>query len=125
MPKYTEKQIQNVSGAIASCFESLHYLEECKKLGIFQRETKQNVNRTLKDLLQIEKQFYDKVTDIDENDLTDKLMANKLTFYDWLLNKFNLSQVNKLMEVCCAFSVDEKRLTSISDKILIKNGAKK
>ena len=125
MRKYTDKEIEKVSGAIASSFETLHYLEECKKLGIFHREAKQNVNRTLKDLIYIEKTFYDQVVKIDEDDLSDKLMANKLGFLDWLLNKFSLNDRKKLEEVCVAFSIDNKRLCGISDKIHLENGAKK
>ena len=52
MRKYTDKEIEKVSGAIASCFETLHYLEECKKL--------ENIKSEAEERREMIKKFNDK-----------------------------------------------------------------
>ena len=39
-----------------------------------------------------------------------------------MLTKFDYSKYTKMLEVAVAFELNEKRLTSISDKILLENG---
>ena len=75
------------------------------------------------DLLDIENNYFAKVEEVDEKDLGDKLVANKLEFIHWLLNKFDYNDFSKLQEVCAAYSLNSKELTKISDKILINNGS--
>jgi hypothetical protein len=121
--KITEKQLEKISGAILTSFINLHFLEEAKNTGLFQRRIKQNVNRTIEDLLYIETQYYNKVESVDEKGLSDKLIANKIEFLKWLLNEFDFNDFSKIQEVCKAYSFDKEKLTSISDEILIKNGS--
>ena len=52
------------------------------------------------------------------------MICNNLNFIDEFL-KFDFSDFTKLQEVFVAYTLDKKRLTSISDKILITNGADK
>ena len=118
----TNKQIEKVQGAILSCFESLHFLQECKHLGVFRNKTKLNLKRTFNDLLEIETKYFNEIDKIDDNNLADKLVANKLEFIDYMLTKFDYSKYTKMLEVAVAFELNEKRLTSISDKILLENG---
>tara|TARA_R110002110_G_scaffold14362_1_gene67045 strand:+ start:2261 stop:2638 length:378 start_codon:yes stop_codon:yes gene_type:complete len=119
----TEKQLEKISGAIITSFVNLHFLEEVNTIGIFKQRVKNNVKRTMADLLDIENNYFAKVEEVDEKDLGDKLVANKLKFIQWLLNKFDYNDFSKLQEVCAAYSLNSKELTKISDKILINNGS--
>ena len=119
----TEKQLEKISGAIITSFVNLHFLEEVNTIGIFKQRVKNNVKRTMADLLDIENNYFAKVEEVDEKDLGDKLVANKLEFIQWLLNKFDYNDFSKLQEVCAAYSLNPKELTEISDKILINNGS--
>ena len=120
----TKKQLIKVSGAILSSYINNHYLEETKHLGVFRQTTKKNVSRTLEDLLKIELEFFDKVYDLDGDKVGSTIIQNNLVFIDEFL-KFDFNQFSKLQEVFVAYTKDPKRITSISDKILIKSGAKK
>ena len=120
----SKKAVQFVSGGIISSYITTHYLEESKHLGVFKQSAKMNVNRTLKDLIKIELDYFNETENIDDKDLSDKLASNKLTFIDEFL-KFDFADFTKLQEVFVAFTKDRKRLVSISDKILIADKAKK
>ena len=120
----TKKQLIKVSGAILSSYINNHYLEETKHLGVFRQTTKKNVSRTLEDLLKIELEFFDKVYDLDGDKVGSTIIQNNLVFIDEFL-KFDFNEFSKLQEVFVAYTKDSKRITSISDKILIKAGANK
>jgi len=120
----TKKQLIKVSGAILSSYINNHYLEETKHLGVFRQTTKKNVSRTLQDLLKIELEFFDKVYDLDGDKVGSTIIQNNLVFIDEFL-KFDFNEFSKLQEVFVAYTKDPKRITSISDKILIKAGAEK
>ena len=124
MMELTKKQLIKVSGAILSSYINNHYLEETKHLGVFRQTTKKNVSRTLEDLLKIELEFFDKVYDLDGDKVGSTIIQNNLVFIDEFL-KFDFNEFSKLQEVFVAYTKDPKRITSISDKILIKSGAKK
>ena len=119
----TEKQLEQISGAIITSFVNLHFLEEVKTLGVFKQRVKNNVKRTLTDLIDIENNYFEKIEKVDDEELGDKLVANKLEFIKWLLNKFNFNDYSKLQEVCIAYSLNPKEITDLSDIILINNGA--
>jgi len=120
----TKNQLIKVSGAILSSYINNHYLEETKHCGVFRQSTKKNVSRTLEDLLKIELEYFDNVYDIDDEEVGGALVQTNLKFIDEFL-KFDFNEFSKLQEVFVAFTKDPKGLTSISDKILIKSGAKK
>jgi len=121
--KVTDKQLEKISGAILTSFINLHYLEEAKNTGLFQRRIKQNVNRTIEDLIYIENEYYNKVESVDDRGLSDKLIANKIEFLKWLLNDFDFNDFCKIQEICKAFDFDREALTKTSDAILLKNGS--
>lgn len=123
--KFSYKDIEKVNGAIISCFIANFYLNECDSLKIFRHTSKKNVSKTKEDLEVIEKKFFDKIDEVDENNNSDKIVSNHIEFLEWLLNKYSYHDFTKLQEICVAFSLDKTRLTGISDKILIENGAKK
>jgi len=75
-------------------------------------------------LIKIEEDYFNETENVDDKDLSDKLVSNKLTFIDEFL-KFDFADFTKLQEVFVAFTKDRKRLVSISDKILIESKAKK
>ena len=120
----SKKAVQFVSGGIISSYITTHYLEQSKHLGVFKHSTKLNVQRTLNDLIKIEQDYFNETENVDDKDLSDKLVSNKLTFIDEFL-KFDFADFTKLQEVFVAFTKDRKRLVSISDKILIADKAKK
>ena len=120
----TEKQIEQVSGAIITSFVNLHFLEEAKASGLFRHRTKNNVKKTIDDLIEIETNYYQKVEEVDEKDLGDKLVANKLEFVKWLLNEFDFNDFTKIQEVCIAYSKDKPKMIAASDKINLEHGAK-
>tara|TARA_R110002167_G_scaffold313655_2_gene519325 strand:- start:93 stop:494 length:402 start_codon:yes stop_codon:yes gene_type:complete len=120
-----EKNIRKVSGAILTCYTALHYLQETKHLGVFRQRTSLNLKRTMLDLIEIEKDWYDKTTTTDiSEETTSKMIGNQMEYTDAFLD-FDFADFTKLQEVFVAFTLDRKRLVSISDKILIKDGAKK
>ena len=121
--KVTDKELEKISGAILTSFINLHYLEEAKNTGLFQRRIKQNVNRTIEDLIYIETEYYNKVESVDDRGLSDKLIANKIEFLKWLLNDFDFNDFCKIQEICKAFDFDREALTKTSDAILLKNGS--
>ena len=114
------KDIEKVQGAILSCFEANYFLNECKHTNVFKNKAKLNLKRTLEDLLEIENRYFNEIEKIDEDNLADKLVSNKLEFFNFLLTKFDYSKFVKMQEISVAFELDEKRLTSISDKILLQ-----
>lgn len=122
--KLSQKAIQFVSGGIVSSYITAHYLEESKHLGVFKQSAKMNVKRTLSDLIKIEEDYFNETENVDDKDLSHKLVSNKLTFIDEFL-KFDFRDFTKLQEVFVAYTLDRDRLIGISDKILIKDGAKK
>ena len=61
---------------------------------------------------------------MDEKDLGDKLVANKLEFVKWLLNEFDFNDFTKIQEVCIAYSKDKPKMVAASDKINLEHGAK-
>jgi len=124
MRTYTEKQLEQISGAIITCFVNLHFLQEADSSGLFRQRVKNNVRKTMADLIDIENNYFAKIEEVDEKDLGDKLVANKLEFIEWLLNKFDFNDFSKLQEVCIAYSLDKEELTETSDRILRENGAK-
>ncbi len=124
MRTYTEKQLEQISGAIVTCFVNLHFLQEADSSGLFRQRVKNNVRKTMADLIDIENNYFAKIEEVDEKDLGDKLVANKLEFIHWLLNKFDFNDFSKLQEVCIAYSSNKEELTETSDRILKENGAK-
>tara|TARA_R110000850_G_scaffold254298_1_gene379688 strand:- start:1835 stop:2212 length:378 start_codon:yes stop_codon:yes gene_type:complete len=125
MKKLTEDQVQSLSGAILTGFEHAHYLEEAVKIGLFEPSALKQVQKTLKHLIFLEKNYYNAVEEMDEKNLADKIFSNKLYFIDWMIKKFNHGKYNKLQEICVSFSIDPHRIGRISDKILSENVAKK
>lgn len=119
------KQIEKVSAAILTSYIALFYLEEAKFSGLFRQSAKKNLNRTIKDLREIESKYFNQIDEIDETGFTDKLTSNQITFLDFLLNKYSFNDFVILQEICVAYDLDYNRLKGISDKILIENGAKK
>jgi hypothetical protein len=119
----TEKQLEQVSGAIITSFVNLHFLEEANNSGLFRHQTKKHVSRVLKDLIEIENKYFSEIEKVDEKDLGDKLVANKLEFVKWILNKFSFNDFTKIQEMCIAYSLDKEKIIELSDKILTENGA--
>mgnify|MGYP003636407163 CR=1 FL=1 len=125
MRKFTEKDIEKISGAIITSFTNLHYLEEVSRLGVIKHIAKKNLSRTLEDLKLIEIEYFNQIENLDEDALGDKMIANKMSFVEFLLNDFSFNDFSKFQEIACAYKLDPKRVTGITDKILLENGAEK
>lgn len=121
--KLSNKELEQIGGAIITSFVNLHFLEEAHTGGLFKQRVKNNVKRTLNDLINIEDEYFSRVENIDDKDLGDKLVANKLEFVRWLLQKFTFNDFSKIQEVCVAYSLDKEKLSKISDAILLENGS--
>lgn len=124
MKKFTDKQIESISGAIITSFINLHFLEECNQLGVFRQRVKNNVKRTIDDLIHLETIYFNEIEKTDENGMGDKLVSNSMDFISFLLNDFEFSDFIKIQEVVGAYSMDRQRVTGLTDKILKENGAK-
>jgi Rad3-related DNA helicase len=118
-----EKQLEKITGAIITSFVNLHFLEEIKLSRLVKHKVKNNLNKTLNDLIQIERKYFDEIESIDDDNLSDKLVANKLEFVKWLLNNYSYNDFTKLQEVCLAYTTDRKKVTDITDSILKDSGA--
>ena len=92
--------------------------------GLFKQRVKNNVKRTIDDLMSIEYNYFSKIEDVDEFQLGDKLVANYMEFISMLLSKFKFNDFSKMQEVAMAYGLDPDAVTKVSDKILLKNGAK-
>ena len=119
----TDKDLQKISGAILTSFINLHFLEDADKIGLFKQKVRNNVRRTISDLKEIEVNYYNKIEEVDESDLADKLTTNKMVFLEWLLNKFDFNDFSKIQEICLAYELDKEAITKVSEEILEKNGA--
>ena len=122
--KLTKKELITVSGGILSSYINNHYLEEAKHLGVFKHNAKKNLTRTLEDLTKIELQWFDKVYNVDDKDIGGTSIDNSMAFISKML-KFDFNDFCELQEVVVAYSLNKKRLKSISDKIHLENGAVK
>ena len=118
-----QKDLEKLSGAILTSFINLHFLEDADKVGLFKQKVRNNVRRTISDLKEIEVNYYNKVEEVDESDLADKLTTNKMVFLEWLLNKFDFNDFCKIQEICLAYELDKEAITESSDKVLENNGA--
>lgn len=124
MRTYTEKQLEQISGAIITSFINLHFLEEAIQSGLFRQRVRNNVKRTIQDLIQIENNYFSEIERVDDSGLGDKLIANNLEFVGMLLKMFDFNDFSKMQEVAVAYSIDRDAITKVSDEILIKNETK-
>jgi predicted DNA-binding protein YlxM (UPF0122 family) len=124
MRTYTEKQLEQISGAIITSFINLHFLEEAIQSGLFRQRVKNNVKRTIQDLIQIENNYFNEIERVDDGGLGDKLIANNLEFVGMLLKIFDFNDFSKMQEVAAAYSIDREAIIKVSDEILTKNGTK-
>jgi len=124
MRNYSEKQLEQITGAILTSFINLHFLEEAMQSGLFRQRVRKNVKRTIDDLLSLEHRYFSEIEKVDENDLGDKLVANNLEFLSFLLKMFRFNDFSKMQEIAVAYSLDKEAITKVSDEVLIKNGAK-
>ena len=124
MRTYTEKQLEQISGAIITSFINLHFLEEAIQSGLLRQRVRNNVKRTIQDLIQIENNYFSEIERVDDSGLGDKLIANNLEFVGMLLKMFDFNDFSKMQEVAVAYSIDRDAITKVSDEILIKNETK-
>ena len=124
MRNYSEKQLEQITGAILTSFINLHFLEEAMQSGLFRQRVRKNVKRTIDDLLLLEHTYFSEIEKVDETDLGDKLVANNLEFLSFLLKMFRFNDFSKMQEIAVAYSLDKEAITKVSDEVLIKNGAK-
>lgn len=118
-----EEDVEKVTGAILTSFVNLHFLHEVKARGIFKQRAKMNLSRTMEDLIEIEKMYFDKIAEVDDEELGDKLVSNKIEFIDWVLKRFTYHEFTKIQEMCIAYSIDKKSMSDLSDEILTKNNS--
>lgn len=119
------KMLSKLRIAVLSGFITSFALKEVRHLGVF----KGNINPKLREvqnyLIGIEKKYFAIFDDSEGKDLGSALVENQIDFLKWMTKKYNTNDFEIIQEICMAYDTDPKRLKSISDKILIKNGAKK
>lgn len=113
--------LHKVTGAILMNYIANHYNEEIKHTSLYKQNLKNKINAATKELTKVEKKLFDKVYDIDDTELSDKLSANLITFLDVMIKDRNFPEFSKLQEIVVAYTLDPKAITGISDKILKKN----
>ena len=121
----TTKTLHSVTGGILSCFMALHYLEEVKNTNFFSGALKNLLNRVIKELIIVEKKYYDKIDVIDGEETADKLMCNKLTVIKEMQRDHDYARLSDLEQVVCAYRLDPKALMRVTDKIHFNNSAVK
>ena len=121
----TQNEVTKVSGAILTCYLNNFYLNELKHTSIFNKSLKFAVNNAIKELTKVETIYFNEIDKVDEKNLADKLIANKITFLDYLLNRYDYNEFCIMQEIAVAYDLDPKRMKSISDKIHLENGGKK
>lgn len=112
--------VHKVTGAILTSYVASHYLEEIKHTNIYRHKLKSLLNNVCKELERFEKDFFDEVDKIDDEDWTDKLSANLIQFLDAMVKDQAFPDFCKLQEIIVAYTMDPKSISGISDKILKK-----
>jgi len=112
--------LHKVTGAILMNYMANHYNEEIKHTKIYKQSLKNKINTVVKELTKVEKEIFDKIYAIDDNELSDKLSANLITFIDVLIKGHDFHEFCKLQEIVVAYNTDPKSIIGISDKILKK-----
>lgn len=121
--KLNKKDLQQATGAILTSFVAMHYLEEVKHLPIFKQSLKRSVNNTIKELQKVEKDYFDKVDAIDDNEIADKLSSNLMSFIAMILKDNIFIDFATLQEILMAYNLEPKAIKGISDKIHKRNNA--
>ena len=119
----TDKDIQQVTGSILMCFIANHYLEEVKHLPIFKHSLKRSVNNTIKELQVVENKYFDKIDEIDDKQLADKLSANLISFLQVLLKGRLFHDFTTIQEILMAYELEPKKIKDTSDSILTNHNA--
>tara|TARA_R110000796_G_scaffold93394_1_gene197910 strand:- start:886 stop:1278 length:393 start_codon:yes stop_codon:yes gene_type:complete len=119
-----DQNIRKVSGAIITCYTALHYLQETKHLKVFRHTAAINLTRTLADLIEIERNWFDEAEKIDTNETSAKMVSNQMQYTDAHLD-FDFLDFTKLQEISVAFTLDRERIVAVSDSILLEHNDKK
>ena len=121
----SKKDLEQASGAIISSFVALHYLEEVSHTSIFKKDLKYKVKSAIEALKKVEKDYYDKIENIDDNDVSNKLSHNSISFIQACIHKKLFNDFTVIQEIIMAYDIDPKSIKSISDKIHNKNNSSK
>ena len=121
----TQQDITKVSASILSCFLAGFYLNELRHTNIFKGALKVAINQAMNQLIKVERKYFNEIDKVDEKQMADKLIANKITFLEYLVKRYDYNDFSIMQEICVAYDLDPKRLKSISDKILLENGGTK
>lgn len=110
--------LYKITGAILVNYIANHYNEEIKHTPVYKQRLKQSINTTIKELTKAEVEYFDKVSEIDDQDWSDKLSANLMKFIDVMIRDQNFPDFCKLQEIVVAYTINPKSISGISDKIL-------
>lgn len=115
----SKETLHKITGAILTSYLASHYLEEIKHTEVYRQKLKSLLNSTTKELESFEKIFFDKVSEIDEEDWSDKLSANLITFLDAMIKNQAFPDFCKLQEIIVAYTLDPDKISNVSDTILL------
>lgn len=119
------KMLSKLRIAILSSYITSFALKEVKHLGLFKGNINPKLRQVQNYLIGIEKKYFALFDNSEGKDLGSALVENQIDFLNWMTKKYNTNDFEIIQEICMAYDTDPKRLKSISDKILLKNGAKK
>lgn len=121
---YQEEILHKITGAILMNYLANFYNEQIKHTPIYKQRLKNMINNTIKELTKAESEVYEKVYEIDENELGHKLSSNLIDFLNEMIKDNNFIEFCKLQEIVMAYNLDPKRISGISDQILKENNNK-
>ena len=117
----TKRELHQATGAILCGQTALFYFEELKHTSIFKHKVKNSINNAIKSLQEVEKLYFDKVDEIDDNKLSDKLTANLIDFINLIQKGRTFNDFIVLQQILNAYDLDAKSIKGIADKINRKN----
>lgn len=120
-----EEDIIKVSASILSCFLTGFYLNELRHTNVFKGPLKVAINQAMNQLIKVEKKYFNEIEKVDEKEMADKLIANKICFLEYLVKRYDYNDFSIMQEICTAYDLNPKRIKSISDKIHLENGGTK
>jgi hypothetical protein len=113
----TKRELHQATGAILCGQTALFYFEEVKHTKMFKHKVKNSVNNAIKALQEVEKLYFDKVDEIDDNKLSDKLTANLMDFINLIQKGRTYNDFCALQQILGAYDLEPNAIKGIADKI--------
>lgn len=112
----SDKSIQHITAAITFMQLALMSMEEVKHTIFYQKQVKMRLNPAIKELIKVEKEYFDELYNADEK-ITSALSENIFLHFE---NIYKHGFINSVVigNIINAFYENEKSITGIAKKIL-------